>query len=406
MKFICNKEELTKAINIVIRAAYGKYQKSILECIHIVAKDGLLSLDAFDGTTAMKTEVYADVAEAGQTAIPARIFYDIVSKFPSGELAFERDGNTILVKGENSKASLQEMDAEQFPVFPELEGEELSINRKVLGSMIDKTAFSAYVGEDKPIFTGLLFETDPEAGKLNVVGIDGIRLARQSAKVSCKQKIRSVIPAKTLKDVARIIGDEDSEIKLYFGQSSCFILCDNTVIYTRPIDGEFMNYESIIPKGIQDKSAGGGQADCQKPRFGSCSGQGGWQQPDSHGGRQPEHEVWRGLGIRRGAGRAAHLYGGRGFKIAFNAKYLLDVFRVVEEKEVFMEFDSRLKPCVIRPYRGRQLPILGRACQRRILGKRRQIFAFFLYESMRIKKSPSKIFGVFPGWNSRAYPSG
>lgn len=352
MKFVCNKEELTKAINIVIRAAYGKYQKSILECIHIVAGEGMLSLDAFDGTTAMKTEVYAEVAQAGQTAIPARIFYDIVSKFPSGELTFEREGNTILVKGENSKASLQEMDAEQFPVFPELEGEELVVNRKVLGSMIDKTAFSAYVGEDKPIFTGLLFETDPEAGKLNVVGIDGIRLARQSAKVACKQKIRSVIPAKTLKDVARIIGDEDSDIKLYFGQSSCFILCDNTVIYTRPIDGEFMNYESIIPKEYKTrvrveakliarslelvlvlaKEDGSNlirmEVGNQSMKFGAAS---------EYGVAQDELPIFM---------------EGEVLKIAFNAKYLLDVFRVVEDREVFMEFDSRLKPCVIRPIEG------------------------------------------------------
>ena len=55
MKFTCNKEELVKGINIVIRAAYGKYQKSILECIHIVARDGRLTLDAFDTTTAIKT---------------------------------------------------------------------------------------------------------------------------------------------------------------------------------------------------------------------------------------------------------------------------------------------------------------------------------------------------------------
>ena len=45
MKFTCNKEELVKGINIVIRAAYGKYQKSILECIHIIARDGRLTLD-------------------------------------------------------------------------------------------------------------------------------------------------------------------------------------------------------------------------------------------------------------------------------------------------------------------------------------------------------------------------
>ena len=144
---------MQKAINIVIRTAYSKYQKSILECIHIVARDGGISLDTFDTTTAMKTTLYADVLESGQTAIPARIFYDIISKFPSGEIHFEREGSTILLTGENSRASLQEMDAEQFPAFPALEGEKLCLGRKMLREMVEKTAFSVYTGEDKPIFT-------------------------------------------------------------------------------------------------------------------------------------------------------------------------------------------------------------------------------------------------------------
>ena len=354
MKFTCNKEELVKGINIVIRAAYGKYQKSILECIHIVAEDGRLTLDTFDTMTAIKTSVYAEVLEPGQTAIPARIFYDIISKFPSGEVHFEREGSTILVKGENSKASLQEMDAEQFPAFPVLEGEQLHINRRLLREMIDKTAFSAYVGEDKPIFTGLLFETDPEAGRINVVGIDGIRLAKNSAPISCKEKIRAVIPAKTLKEASRIIGDEDSDVTLYFTQSVCFLLCDDTVIYTRLLDGEFMNYESIIPKEYKTRVRVEGKliarslelvlvlakedgSNLIRMEIGNSSIQFG--SASEYGVAQDEIPIFM---------------EGEVLKIAFNAKYLLDVFRVVEEKEVFMEFDSRLKPCVIRPIEGDQ----------------------------------------------------
>ena len=66
---------------------------------------------------------------------------------------FEREGSTILLTGENSRASLQEMDAEQFPAFPALEGEKLCLGRKMLREMVEKTAFSVYTGEDKPIFT-------------------------------------------------------------------------------------------------------------------------------------------------------------------------------------------------------------------------------------------------------------
>ncbi len=352
MKFICNKEELTKAINIVIRTAYSKYQKSILECIHIVARDGGISLDTFDTTTAMKTTLYADVLESGQTAIPARIFYDIISKFPSGEIHFEREGSTILLTGENSRASLQEMDAEQFPAFPALEGEKLFLGRKMLREMVEKTAFSVYTGEDKPIFTGLLFETDPEKQSISIVGIDGIRLAKNTAAAASTKKIRAVIPAKTLREVSRILGEEESDIALYFTQSACFIECDETTIYTRLLDGEFMNYQSIIPKEYRTRVRVEGKLFARSLELVLVLAK-------EDGSNLIRMEIGNSsikLGAASEYGMAQDeipiLMEGEVLKIAFNAKYLLDVFRVVEDKEVFMEFDSRLKPCVIRPIEG------------------------------------------------------
>ena len=118
MKFTCNKEELIKGLNIVMRAAYGKYQKSILECIHIQTEEQSLVLDAFDMTTAIKTSVYAEIEEAGETAIPARVLYDIINKFPAGEIRFARKEAAIQIQGANSSAMLSEMDAQQFPPFP------------------------------------------------------------------------------------------------------------------------------------------------------------------------------------------------------------------------------------------------------------------------------------------------
>ncbi len=63
MKFVCNKQELLKGINTVIKATYTKFQKSILECIHIVA-GSTLTLDAFDTVTAIRTNIYSDIEEA------------------------------------------------------------------------------------------------------------------------------------------------------------------------------------------------------------------------------------------------------------------------------------------------------------------------------------------------------
>lgn len=201
-------------------------------------------------TTAIKTSVYAKIEEAGETAIPARVLYDIINKFPAGEIRFARKEAAIQIQGANSSAMLSEMDAQQFPPFPVYEGEadhEVTLERQLFKEMIEKTAFSAYVGEDRPIFTGLLFETDPEEETLSVVAIDGIHMAKKTANVASKSKLKAIIPAKMLKEASRILGDGEEEVCLRFGEQACFLKSGNVEIFTRLLDGEYINYQAIIP---------------------------------------------------------------------------------------------------------------------------------------------------------------
>lgn len=95
--------------------------------------------------------------------------------------------------------------------------------------MISGTVFSAYIGEDKPIFTGILIESEP--GKINFVGIDGIRLALRSAAFDGKEGINVVVPAKALKEAVRIFEDGDGEISLYVNDRA-FLMIKQDIRYT------------------------------------------------------------------------------------------------------------------------------------------------------------------------------
>lgn len=355
MKFICNKEELIKGINIVMRAAYSKYQKSILECIHIKTEEQSLIMDAFDMTTAIKTHVYAQVEQQGETAIPARILYDIVNKFPSGEIVFEREDSAIHISGANSSATLSEMDAQQFPAFPEYEGSgenQIRISQQMFREMIEKTAFSAYTGEDRPIFTGLLLETDPQNSTMSIVGIDGIRMAKKTTELSCKGHIKAIIPAKMLKEASRILGTGEEEISLCFTENSCFLKCEEVEIFTRLLDGEFINYQALIPAQYKTRvKVNVGMLERSLELMMVLA-----REDSSNLIRMNIENSCIDLQSVSEYGKAQDMLSvdmqGEAMRIAFNAKYLLDVFKVIEQEEVYMEFTGRLQACVIRPTEG------------------------------------------------------
>lgn len=349
MKFTCSKEDLLKGIGTVIRTAYGKYQKSILECIHIVTENGLIYLDTFDMYTAIKTSVYAEIDTPGETAIPARILNDMIQKFPAGEITFEREGNSIRISGANSDAVLSEMDASQFPAFPTIEGEKLSIHRPLFKRLIEKTAFSAYVGEDRPIFTGLLLETDPAAEEISLVGIDGVRLAKNNASIASEVALRAVIPSRMLKEASRIVGTEDKNVDLYISQNTCFIVSDDTTIFTRLLDGEYMNYHAIIPANYKTRVKIEVEAISRSLELMMVLA----REDGSNLIRMAIQNDYIEFSSVSEYGAAKDSVPveteGELLKIAFNAKYLLDIFKVIDDEVVYMEFTGRLQACVVRP---------------------------------------------------------
>ncbi len=353
MKFRCNKEELLKGISIVSRFAYSKYQQSILECIHIKAEGEFVYMDTFDMTTAIRTRINAEVSEEGETAIPARVLNEIVSKISSGEILFERISNSVQITGANASANLSEMDAAQFPVFPECEEDDermIEMKQEDLKSMIDKTSFSVYSGDDRPIFTGLLLETQPDEHSVSMVGIDGVRLAIYRNAFEGTNKIKAIIPSKMLKEAARILENGEDTVKMYFTDSACFMINEKIEIFTRLLDGEFINYGSIIPTSYKTKVRVNVPMLLQSLDLMMVLAR-----EDSS---NIIHLSFENSSInlksdsRYGNAKDTIFLGsmdGDDLKIAFNAKFLLDIFRVIEDEEVVMEFNGRLQAGVIKP---------------------------------------------------------
>jgi len=349
MIFTCSKHDMQKAISTAIKACGGKVQKSILECLHILAADGKVTIDAFDTVTAIMTSFDADIKEGGVTALPAKLLSDIVSRMGEGEMTFSRTGDSVEIKSAASKVVLQEADATQFPSFPYVDADAFSIPSAALGEMVDGTAFAAYTGEDKPIYTGLLMESDGEM--LSVVGIDGFRLAKRSAKIASPAGLRCVVPAKAMRDIAKI-AEEGEKIDVSVNKTHFMAETATTKICTRLLPGEYMNYASILPKEIKTRVRL--EVKHLKSSLDMVSV---LSREDS------TNRVCLDIGDSSIKITSASDYGnaadeipvfieGDVLRIGFNAKYLLDALRAVDDDSVFIEFESEVRGSVIRPIEG------------------------------------------------------
>ena len=251
MRFSCNQQTLTKALNIVSKAVTIRTTIPILKGILLrVDNNGILTMSASDLDISIEKKIKVNNSEPGEIVVLSKLFGDIIRKLPDGDIYIEENNGKVQIKCSNSEFNIIGLSAEEFPnINPnEKDSEELVFNKEILKDMIKKTSFSASIDENKGAMTGVLVEM--EENTLNMVAIDGFRMAIARESMKNKKRQNIIIPAKILNEISRIISETDidnDDVTMLLNTKKAVFIIENTKIVIRLLEGEFMNYKRIIP---------------------------------------------------------------------------------------------------------------------------------------------------------------
>ena len=354
MKFICEKDTLLKALNSVIKAVATKTTKPILEGILIQTNDNEIKLTTYDLEIGIEYILECNVKEQGATVVNATMFSEIIRKLPDTEINITlNENNLIVIECEGSLYKLATMNPMEFPELPQINIENsIEIEQNVLKDMIRKTIFAVSTEENRPIFTGCLFEISNN--KLNLVAVDGFRLAWKNKFLQNKiNDFTAVIPGRTLNEINKIILDSFDTIKLGVAKNQALFEMENCKIVTRLLDGEFLNYASVIPENWETRIR------VNKNTIQNC-----FERISLISSSSIEKEKKYPVKVTIDIGKVTisctnqtgdakeEIYvstEGKNLEVGFNPKYFLDALRAVEDEEVFIDFGSNVSPCIIRP---------------------------------------------------------
>jgi DNA polymerase-3 subunit beta len=205
MIFTCEKQKILEGISIVQKAITGKSTNPILEGIYINTNKSTLTLIGSDMDVSIQTSVDATIIEEGSIVIDAKIFGEIIRKLPNSTIKIETIENQLLkITCEKSVFDVVYMNTSEFPELPEInENLTISVNQNILKNMIKGTSFAIAQDETRPILQGILFEVKNK--NLNLVALDGYRLAIRNEFLDTDINMEVVIPGKTLNEVSNII---------------------------------------------------------------------------------------------------------------------------------------------------------------------------------------------------------
>ena len=353
MKVLCEKEKILKGINSVINGVASKTTMPILEGILIQTNDNELKLTSYDLEIGIEYILEAEIQEQGSTVVNAIMFSEIIRKLPNKIIKITINENNLLeIECEGSLYKLATMNPDEFPELPQINVDNsIEIEQTILKNMIRKTIFAVSTEENRPIFTGCLFEVVDN--KLNVVAVDGYRLAIKNNIINEKvNSFSSVIPGKTLNEVNKIISDSFEPVKIGISRNQALFEMENCKIVTRLLDGEFLKYSNIIPQNWETRIK------VNKNNIQEC-----FERIKLISSSAIEKEKKYPVKINVEVGKVtiscANQTGdakeeiyveteGKELEIGFNQIFFLDSLKAIDDEDVYIEFGTNRSPCIIK----------------------------------------------------------
>ncbi len=349
MKLICEGLDLSDAVLKVIKATAVRTTNPILEGICLKASEDTLTLSATDLEISIEKTIPADVKIEGEVVVPGKFFGDFIKKLSSEQIELTlTDKNSLKIKYTDSEGYIQCMNADEFPEIKDLvDPEKVVINRKELRELINKTIFSVATDDARPILKGCLFEIGTDS--ITSVALDGYRLAM------CKKPIKSstkemscIVPARTLGEISKLLeGSDDDDIEVLIQKNYLMVSVNNTRVITRLLEGDFINYKQVIPQSTSTTiTINKRQLEEGLERASLLA------RMDKN--NLVKYEIRDKLLTLSSASDIGNVtenitvsLEGKDIVIAFNARYMSECMRNIDDEFIKINFTSAIAPCTI-----------------------------------------------------------
>lgn len=351
MQFNTSKAVLLKAISDVNGAVEKKNTIPVLQNIKIEAAKGEVLLHATDMDILILSKFSCEVKSMGATTVPAQMLFDLVRKISDLPISvsFEND-SSLQIKAGKSKYNLPCIDASEFPVLSEGElGQEYAVDCKKFAKIIDKTRFAISSDETRYYLNGLFLQSTKahNGQEIRTVATDGHRLAISFFAIEAlSEDFGIIIPRKSVVEIRKVIEGAQS-IKIAVSRVKIKIIADSTTIISKLIDGEFPDYNRVIPKNNPNLVSLNRKIFIENlDRISTVAN-------DKH--RAVKLVIEQGrmeLQVVSSDGYSAYeemeiKYDGERIETGFNSRYLIEILNQIEKDELKIHFKDGFSPALI-----------------------------------------------------------
>ncbi len=246
MKIISTQENLKNGLQIVSRVVGNSSTLPILNNVMLETTNGLLKLSGTNLETGISTYIRCKVEEEGGICVGVKTITDLINSFPSENITLESGELETTITTDNSNVKIKHLPTEDFPLIPKIEDSKLvKINSLELKNALDQVMFAASSSETQPEISGILFWFGGES--VLITATDRYRLSEKKVSYQGSIDLKIIVPHRSALEISRLLTGLTSEIELNITTTQLAFNLENTYIVTRLIDGNYPDYQQIIP---------------------------------------------------------------------------------------------------------------------------------------------------------------
>lgn len=349
MKITINKSELIKGTTIVSKAVPTRTTMPILECIVLTAHEDELTLYANDMEMAIMTSVECIVDTEGEIAVEAALLHEMAKKLPDGDVTITHIGQKVVLTSDNITLEMPVADPSQFPAMPSIDkGRSIAIPQTTLKTMITQTIFACSEAEKNEVIAGLNLKVKDDQARIS--GCDRKSVATTVCEVADTEVAENIVlPGKTMSDIKKILGDEESDVIISISDSLVMFSFEKTVLTSRIIAGEYIDVEAMIKRAnpiTKVTISNAALYDCLDRAM----------LLEKNESLIPviffmsNNEINLSLKTTRGVINEdiSAIVEGETISIGFDPKVFLDMLKVYDKDKVILEFNGSNQPCFVR----------------------------------------------------------
>lgn len=358
MKIEILKENLKIGLGMVERIIGKSLSLPILDSVLISTEDSFLHLVSTNLETTIKFWILTKIIKKGSAVVPAKFLSSYISSLPNEKIVIEQKDRALHIECKSLKTQIQSQSSEDFPIIPRFEdGDFIEIDSKKFCQGLSHVIDVAAISQSRPEISGIYFSFSKN--NIKMVATDSFRLAEKN--VAMEKPLAKdhsfILPQKPAREIINVLDDKEGVLKVYFsGNQVLFELPMPDVkhpqiqIISRLIDGEYPNYQDIIPTKFKTNIILEKEEFLNQVKTASLfSNKTNDVKISARPGKEVVEVFAQSPEIGQNASSMPAKIQGEALDVSFNYKYLIDGLLKIKSSEVTFDISKEEGPCILRP---------------------------------------------------------